>query len=167
MKYSMLQKLLHGLSALTIIWLLMSGFYVGLISEDFALKIFISELNVSVSLLLVPLFLLRLCVSFGRGYGYLAGERNWAPWLAFFVHTMMYVSVVIVLISGVLMMSKPINFFNIVTFPQPFDRVELTGLFGRIHTPACVILAALITLHVAAVIKHQLSGQSIIKRMFC
>lgn len=167
MNYSLLQKVLHGVSALTIIWLLISGFYVGLISEKSTLKLFISEFNVSVSLLLIPVFLLRLSVSFGRGYGALSGENNLTPWLVFLVHTMMYVSVVIVLISGIFMMNRPITFFNVVAFPQPFDRVGLTGLFGRIHTPACGVLAALITLHVAAVIKHQLSGQSVIKRMFC
>ena len=166
MKYSMLQKVLHGLSALTIIWLLMSGFYVGLISEDPALKVFIGDLNVSVSLLLMPIFLLRLCVSFGRGYGALAGKHKLMPWMAFCVHTLMYVSVVIVLISGFFMMDRPIIFFNVVTFSQPLSSVDMTGLFGRIHTPACGVLAALITLHVVAVIKHQLSGQSIIKRMF-
>lgn len=166
MKYSTLQKVLHALSALTIIWLLMSGFYAGLISEDAALKRLIGELNVSVSLSLAPFFLLRLCVSFGRGYGALVGVKNLMPWLVFFVHTMMYVSVVIVLISGVFMMDRPIIFFNVVTFSQPLSSVDMTGLFGRIHTPACGVLAALITLHVVAVIKHQLSGQSIIKRMF-
>ncbi len=56
MKYSTLQKVLHALSALTIIWLLMSGFYAGLISEDAALKRLIGELNVSVSLSLAPFF---------------------------------------------------------------------------------------------------------------
>lgn len=166
MKYSMLQKLLHGVSALTIIWLLMSGFYVGLISESIALKRLISELNVSVSLLFVPVFLLRLCVSFGRGYSGLKDEKSLTPWLAFFVHTMMYISVVIVLLSGVLMMDKPIVFFNVATFPQPLNNVDLIAFFGRIHTPACVMLSALITLHVVAVIKHQLAGQSVIKRMF-
>ena len=166
MNYSIVQKVLHGLSALTIIWLLMSGFYVGLIMKDSALKIFVGELNVSLSLLLVPLFLLRLCVSFGRGYGALTDEKKLTPWLAFFVHTIMYVLVIIVLISGVLMMERPIIFFNVVTFPQPLISVDLTDFFGRIHTPACVMLAALITLHMAAVIKHQLAGQSVIKRMF-
>lgn len=166
MKYSMLQKVLHGLSALTIMWLLTSGFYVGLISEDPGLKIVVSGFNVSVSLLLMPVFLLRLVVSSGRGYGALSGENKLMPWLAFVVHTLMYISVVIVLISGVLMMSRPIIFFNVVTFPQPLSSVDLTGLFSRIHTPACVMLAGLITLHLAAVIRHQLAGQSVIKRMF-
>ena len=96
----------------------------------------------------------------------MVGVKNLMPWLVFFVHTMMYVLVVIVLISGVFMMDRPIIFFNVVTFPQPLSSVDMTGLFGRIHTPACGVLAALITLHVVAVIKHQLSGQSIIKRMF-
>lgn len=134
MKYSMLQKVLHALSALIIIWLLMSGFYVGLISKNDTLIIFISELNVSVGLLLVLLFLLRLCVSFGRGYCALTGKNNLTPWLAFFVRAMMYISVFIVLISGVLMMSKSISFFNVVTFSQPLDHVGLSGLFGLIHT---------------------------------
>lgn len=166
MKYSMLQKVLHGFSALTIIWLLISGFYVGLISENLALKVFVGELNVSVSLLLAPVFLLRLYVSFGRGYGALAGEKSLTPWLAFCSHNDVYVGSCCphfrCFNDG-----QADNFFNVVTFSQPFNSMDVTGLFGRIHTPACVLLAALITLHVAAVIKHQLSGQSVIKRMFC
>lgn len=118
MEYSRLQKGLHALSAFVIMWLLIAGFYAGLVSKDAVFKLVITELNVSVSLFLAPVFLFRMCLSFGRGYGALHGVKNLMPWLAFFVHTMMYVSVVVVLLSGVLMMDRPIIFLTLLRSPS-------------------------------------------------
>lgn len=69
---------------------------------------------VSLSVLLIPVFMLRLYVSFGRGSPAVIDVKNLTPWLVF-IHTMMYLIVVTVLISGVLMMDKPIS-FNVAVF---------------------------------------------------
>ena len=164
--YSTLQKVLHGFSAVLIIWLMMSGFYIGLIAEAVSYKQVISDINVSLGLLLTPVFILRLCVSFGRGCPATVDVNNLAPWLAFFIHTLLYLTVVTVLVSGVLMMDRPIGFFNVVSVPQPFDSSEVHEFFALIHTQACAILVLLVSVHVAAVIKHHRSGRPIIKRMF-
>lgn len=164
--YSALQKVLHALSALLILWLMVSGFSVGLISEAARYKQVIGNFNVSLSLLLMPLFILRLYVSFGRGFPAAVDVNNIESWLAFIIHTMMYLTVVTVLVSGVLMMDVPISFFNIVSFPAPMENSQLHELFALIHTQACAVLVLLVSVHVAAVIKHHCAGRPIIKRMF-
>ena len=64
------------------------------------------------------------------------------------------------------MMDVPISFFNIVSFPAPMENSQLHELFTLIHTQACAVLVLLVSVHVAAVIKHHCAGRSIIKRMF-
>ena len=152
--YSTLQKVLHGFSAMLIIWLMASGFYIGLVAEAVSYKQVIGSMNVSLGLLLTPVFILRLCVSFGRGCPVTVDVNNLVPWLAFFIHTLLYLTVVTVLVSGVLMMDVPISFFNIVSFPAPMENSQLHELFALIHTQACAVLVLLVSVHVAAVIKH-------------
>ena len=92
--------------------------------------------------------------------------NNLIPWLAFIIHTMMYLTVVTVLVSGVLMMDKPIVFFNVVSVPQSVDNSEVQEVFALMHTQACALLMLLVCVHLAAVIKHHCSGRPIFKRMF-
>lgn len=165
-EYSKLQKVLHALSALLIIWLLISGFYAAQISEVVRHKQFIGDFNVSLSLLLIPIFTLRFYVSFGRGFPAVLDVKNLTPWLVFFVHSLMYLTVVTVLVSGVLMMDKPISFFDVVSVPPPLSSSEMLEFFARLHTQACAVMALLLVVHVGAVIKHQLAGRAVIKRMF-
>ena len=164
--YSTLQKVLHGFSAVMIIWLMVSGFYIGVVPDAVSYKQVVGDIHVSLALLLTPIFILRLCVSFGRGCPSTVDVNNLAPWLAFFIHTLLYLTVVTVLVSGVLMMDVPISFFNIVSFPAPMENSQLHEVFTLIHTQACAVLVLLVSVHVAAVIKHHCAGRPIIKRMF-
>lgn len=83
--YSILQKVLHALSALLIIWLVVSGFYVALVSEAARYKQVIGNINVSLSVLLIPVFMLRLYVSFGRGSPAVIDVKNLTPWFFLFI----------------------------------------------------------------------------------
>lgn len=58
------------------------------------------------------------------------------------------------------------QFFNVASVPQPLNTRETHEFFARIHRLASAVLALLVTVHVAAVIKHHCSGRPIIKRMF-
>lgn len=163
--YTPLQKTLHGISALMILWLLASGFYAGVLTDEEPLKHFISALNVSLSLLLIPVFLLRIYVSFGRGYAAVKDDKSLGHWIAFVIHTLMYVVVTWVLVSGILMMDRPIEFFGFFAIPQPLSDPKSIAFYFRAHIAACLLLALLVALHIAAVIKHQLAGQPVIQRM--
>lgn len=164
--YTVAQKILHGLSALLIVWLLVSGFYVALVNVSALSKHYVSELNVSLSLLLMGVFVPRLFISFGRGIHAATESRQLMPWLVFIIHTLIYLVVITVLVTGILMMSGPINFFNVFTFPQPLTDSVWIKRFALLHTQACAVLALLVTVHVGAAIKHQLSGRALLQRMF-
>lgn len=164
--YTTKQKILHGLSMLIIIWLLVSGFCLGLVDSAATYKHFFSQLNVSLSLLLILLFIPRLFISFGRGFPAVKKSRQIMPWLVFITHTTIYLMVVIVLVTGILMMNGPIIFFNTISFPQPLHDPAWIERFVLLHTQACSVLALLVTMHVGAAIKHQLAGRAILQRMF-
>lgn len=164
--YTTVQKWLHGISALIIVWLMSSGFYIALGPVSDTFKSAISAFNVSTGAVFIPLFLFRMYVSFGKCCSGLITSKSFVQCLAFFVHAMMYLATAIILISGVLMMDRDINIFGFFSIPSLIDNSAHLEGFASIHDVACLSLTLLFILHVAAVIKHQWVGQSVIKRMF-
>jgi cytochrome b561 len=71
----------------------------------------------------------------------------------------------IVLVTGVLMMDRPINVFGLVEIPQPLGNSFLIAQFTTVHVWACGVLSALIALHVGAVIVHEICGRRVLRRM--
>ncbi len=66
--YSSLQKWLHAVSMIIIVWLMMSGYYAALISQSPSLKEAIGAFNVSLGTVFTPVFFYRMYVSFGKGF---------------------------------------------------------------------------------------------------
>ena len=64
------------------------------------------------------------------------------------------------------MMDRGITIFGLFSIPSLIDNAALLDGFASIHDAACLGLTLLFVLHIAAVIKHQWAGQSVIKRMF-
>jgi cytochrome b561 len=88
--------------------------------------------------------------------------------LALFAHTLIYFVISLVLVSGVLMMDRPIDVFGLFEIAQPLSDPELISRFLTLHVWACVFLALLIVLHIGAVIVHELCGHRVLRRMsFC
>ncbi|MDI2593342.1 cytochrome b/b6 domain-containing protein [Pseudomonas sp. N3-W] len=163
--YSRPQVLLHWLSALIIVWALASGFYVALGDVSAATKNWIGFINVSVTTLYIPFFMARLYFLFAHGRPLPPGHGVLTGRLASAMHLALYVVVAVVLITGILMMDRPINIFDVVFIVQPPIRPQWAASFQVVHVQACVVLSVLVALHVAAVIKHEVSGERIIKRM--
>lgn len=164
--YTIVQKWLHGISALVIVWLMSSGFYVALAPVSDSFKSAVSAFNISTGTVFIPLFLFRMYVSFGKCCSGLIRSKRFTQYLAFFVHAMIYLATVIILISGVLMMDRDIPIFGFFSIPSVIDNAALLEGFASIHDVACLGLTLLLVLHIAAVIKYQWLGQSVIKRMF-
>lgn len=165
-KYSTLQKWLHGISALVMMWLMVSGYYVAFVSQSGSIKEAVGAFNVSLGSLFIPFFFFRMYVSFGKGCLVVFKTKAFMPCMVFFVHTAIYLATAIVLVSGVLMMNRETEVFNLVSLPPLVSDVALLELFTFVHDVACVLLAVLLVMHIGAVIKHQLAGQSVIKHMF-
>lgn len=165
-KYTKLQKWLHGISAVIIIWLSASGFYVGQLEEGVHIKSVVSNFNIALAAVFSPVFIFRLFVALSRPHVFFAEHKNITEALAFSVHVLLYLTTMIALVSGVLMMNKAINVFGFFSIEQPLSDPAVTHLFFMIHEASCLILGVLVTLHVMAVIKHQLFGASVFRRMF-
>ncbi|WP_295554586.1 cytochrome b [uncultured Stenotrophomonas sp.] len=162
MCYSKTQVLLHWISAVIILWATISGFYVALLDVPHALAEAIGFFNVSITTVLIPLFVVRLVIAISN---HRAAPASGAEWAALIAHAALYLVKIIVLLTGVLMMEREINVFNVVIFPQPITDPQLTMSFNTAHRYACVVLAGLLFLHISAVVKHHLSGNPILKRM--
>lgn len=163
--YSKQQMLLHWVSAAVILWTLVTGFYVANINVANDTKQWVAGVNVSLTTLFIPVFCWRL-VLFVR---HLRHERmaqvSPGKMLAMVVHRLIYVLVVVVLLSGVLMMDRPIPVFGLLEFPQPLNDVALTDGFFVLHIWACTGLAVLVAMHIGAVILHELRGYRVLRRM--
>jgi cytochrome b561 len=161
-KYSKIQIILHWFSAVIILWATISGFYVAFIDTPASVKATIGFFNVSITAVLIPFFIVRVYLAQTLS---MKKPETFAQWVALIVHKIIYIVTIIVLVTGVLMMDRDINVFDVLLIPQPIRDPYWTSLFFDIHRCACMALAALLFLHLAAVVKHHLSGNPVLKRM--
>jgi len=163
--YSMGQIVLHWVSAVIILWTLLSGFYVGLFEVEAATKGWVGFVNVSLTALYIPVFILRIYYSFFHDFPRIGNKRSLAEYMALFVHKVIYLTVGVVLLTGVLMMDRPINVFDVLVIAQLETDPAALAWYMQVHIQACVVLLVLVGLHVGAVIKHELCGRRILKNM--
>lgn len=164
--YSKPRRALHWCFAVVIIWATVSGFVNALVDLPEAVHDAIAFVNVSLTTLLIPLFGLRLYYALAHPAPHDTLQGNQAAHLlAQAGHLALYVSIAVVLLTGVLMMDRPISVFDLVVFPQPFDEPVLIEFFNTVHRYSCVALALLVAGHILAVVVHQLSGRNVLKRM--
>lgn len=164
--YCRLRISLHWVSAVVILWVLISGTLVALIEEPMKLKTDIARFNVSLTTVFIPVFVLRVCLAAARAMSMTRQLQTVQEWAACLVHGLIYLATAVVLISGVLMMSHPFSVFGMLQFDPWMTDPQWQLYFFRLHIWSCVVLAVLVGLHVSAVIRHQLAGYSVIRRMW-
>lgn len=165
MRYTPVQVVLHWVSAVVILWALMSGFYVSIFEVVPTTKAWVGFVNVSLTALYIPLFILRFYWAFLHGRSKFTRGRSINEYMALFVHTAIYWVLGVVLVTGVLMMDRPINIFDVLLIAQPLTDPMAIEWFMRVHIQACVALLALVAVHVGAVIKHEMCGHRVLKNM--
>jgi len=166
MNYDITAKILHWLSALVILWATLAGLYIILPNTEDHIKLQIAELNISITTLFIPIFCYRILYRITRKAPV---EQGLVPTrgegIAIFMHKFLYVLVSIVLVSGILMMDRPISLFDIFQFTQLLDNSNIITFFNSLHKYSTQLLALCILLHILAVIKHEIMGYRILKRM--
>ncbi|MFQ5983824.1 MAG: cytochrome b [Woeseiaceae bacterium] len=80
-------------------------------------------------------------------------------------HVLLYAVTSTVLASGLLMMHHDISLFNLVSIPNPLTDNYWNGVFYGVHRYSCMLLFLLVSLHVAAVIRHHRAGRKVLARM--
>lgn len=163
--YSRARKVLHWLFAAVILWTLFTGFYAALAPVRPEFKDWVGWVNVSLTTLLIPLFAWRCVLAWRQPKARDAAANTFMTRLAGWVHVTLYLTMGVVLVTGVLMMRRPIAVFDWFTLPRPIGSPLITGFFHTVHIASCVVLAALVALHIAAVIKHCLRGTPVLGRM--
>lgn len=163
--YSTQRVWLHWLSAAVIVWTLISGFYVACVDVSPQLAQWVAFLNVSLTTVFIPFFVWRLFIFASHVRHISVRAFSFMEKLGLFAHTLIYLIVSIVLVTGVLMMDRPIDVFGLVEITQPLSDPELISRFLVIHVWACVVLSLLIVLHVGAVVVHELCGHRVLRRM--
>jgi len=165
-RYNPTARTLHWVSALVILWATVSGFYITTQSIDDTIKQQIASFNVSVTLVFIPLFVLRVLYRIRHGvpaYGrVLAGwEINAARAMQLFL----YASASVVLLSGVLMMKQDFSVFHLLTLPNIINDPAALAFFKGLHTFSTIILALCVAFHLLALARHEIAGRRILNRM--
>ncbi len=160
--YSRARIFLHWLSAAIILWATVTGFTASCFSKQSALRMAVDLINPQLTTLFVPFFLWRAALY--------CKHRPWAEWarasmqerLALLVHGLLYTAIATVLATGVLMMPMPWKLLGLL--PMPVLGHGQQPLF-LLHKGACTALAALVILHLSAVMWHLRQGHPVLRRM--
>jgi len=162
--YSSVRVFLHWLSALIIIWATVSGFGVALLPKGDALRQWVEALNPQVSTLFIPFFAWRFWLHLKAPKPATATQSAEAT-LARLTHSALYLLIAGVLITGVLMMTHPVILLTLIPMPQLIHSTLALGQLQSVHHILCALIAVLVILHLLAVIKHQVTGRSVLYRM--
>jgi cytochrome b561 len=162
--YSARQKVLHWISAVVILWTLLSGFYVAVFTVSAAVKAWVGFFNVSLTTVYIPIFVVRVSYSFAHGLDFSA-KRSFSEYMALLVHKSMYLVLAVVLITGVLMMDRPINIFHLFSIAPVANDPATIVWFTQVHILSCVVLLLLVGLHIGAVVMHETRGKRVMRRM--
>ncbi len=163
--YSKPRRLLHWIFAAVVLWATISGYASALLQPPPSVKQLLAFINVSLTTLLVPLFALRLLYLVLHPAP--AAPAHQSPRERLLVHAghaALLITLGTALLSGVLMMSRPIDVFGLL-IPQPLQNLTAILFFEELHHYSCVALALLVAGHIAAVIIHQLRGHGVLGRM--
>ncbi|WP_252176126.1 cytochrome b/b6 domain-containing protein [Endozoicomonas sp. 4G] len=160
-RYHPASVLLHWFSAVIILWATISGFLVAFTALPSHIEGMIGYFNVAITAIFVPFFILRVMVRLVKGKP--KNETDSLP--AEIGHFLLYTNIAIVLVTGLLMMERPIDLFGLLSLGPFISSEEVTGIFHSIHRVTCMTLAALVFGHIGAVVVHHLRKKPVIKAM--
>lgn len=164
-QYAAPQKLLHWLSAIIIIWTLISGFSLAVVNWSPPVKLALADFNVVLNILFTPFFFLRIFYrwKYGAPVSHLSGRRQ--AMVAAVVHALLYWVTAAALLTGMLMMDRGINVFGLFAVLPVISLPYWQGVLHTVHFVLCGVLLLLVMAHVGAVFMHALSGRSVMGRM--
>jgi len=151
--YDLLARMLHFIMAIIIIYTLIAGFLSHLVSR-YVFDI-LSVLNMSFATLAVPIFIVRYIWSFFRSTPELPSSIPfWQRKIAKLCHSLLYLTILGVFMSGFLMIKEPYQFFWIFIIQNPVSNIIINAFFFKAHIFLCFTLSFMVLTHILAVIKH-------------
>lgn len=174
MKYHLLLRITHWLTSITIIGLIIAGYIMTELGKDDTIlglgKWDIYGLHKSFGVTVIILFLIRIVLRLGTKIPEIPYEIK--PLEAIFAkigHFFLYVFIFAVPLSGFIMSQA--GGYGVKLFGYKLPTIieknkELGGLAHEIHGYIPYVLAGLVVIHIAAVIKHAVVDKvNLIKRM--
>ncbi len=160
-RYTRTAMLLHWLIALLLLAQFGFGWWLDEVPRNTPERGFFINLHKSTGIVIGLLILLRIVWRLMHTPPPLpASMANWQQRVAALSHKAMYVCMVLMPLSGYLAANfskHGIKFFNLVKWaPWGNDDKLLYAIFNQTHKITAVLFAALIALHLLAVIKHAL-----------
>jgi cytochrome b561 len=158
-RYTRAQIALHWLIALGIILMLGIGLYMVGLPKGLAFKSSVINFHKSLGMTVFLLVLIRIVVRLVAGRPPLPPMQAWQRAAASMTQGLLYVAMVVMPLTGYLGSSFNkfgTRFWGILLPIWGWDDPGLRKIFFTIHTVSAWILIALIALHVAGALKHQL-----------
>jgi cytochrome b561 len=158
-RYSPAQIALHWVIGLAIIVMLGIGLYMVGLPKGLAFKSSLINFHKSLGITVFLLVLVRIVVRLVAGRPALPPMPAWQRVAARMTQGLLYVAMVVMPLTGYLGASfnKSVTRFWGIPLPMwAWDDPGLRKIFFTVHTVSAWILIALIVLHVAGALKHQL-----------
>jgi cytochrome b561 len=156
--YGLVFKILHWLIALLIICQIFLGFFLHHLENKASIQRgFFVHKSMGISLLfLAIIFILWRFIN--RKPSWPNTMPLWERFAARCVHVLLYLSILIMPLSGWLMSAAagyPPSFWGLFTLHSPFAvNAKLASFFGDVHVTCAWIISALIIIHILAALKH-------------
>jgi superoxide oxidase len=163
--YAMPVRWLHWISAAVILWAMISGFTVGNLPQNSELRRSITDFNVALTTIFIPVFALRIYVRLKLPAPAPLSASALHRIAAQTAHATLYILVSFVLFSGVFAVDHPASIFGIWTLQPVALPLSYRDNVTTIHSTACRALGGLVLLHVLAVFRHQSAGRDAVSRM--
>jgi cytochrome b561 len=161
--YSTWRVYLHWVSAAVILWATFSGFGVSLLAHDDRFRLWVESVNPQLTSVFIPVFMWRVWLAVTQDQT--PAPQGLQAYLARWAHVALYVVVSAVLITGVLMMTHPVDMLSLFQLPQLIHSATTLSTLHEVHHVLCAVLAGLVALHLMAVVQHQVMGRSVLGRM--
>ncbi|MGU3812817.1 cytochrome b [Vibrio diabolicus] len=155
--FDLLTRTLHWVIAGITIYALLAGYIMLLVMNSHPnLFSFLSTLNMSLATLAFPLFILRWFWKYFRPNVESDGSSGKYHGMVKIAHSTLYILMFIVFFSGFLMLKHSYDFFWLMEVPNLITDEKVSDFFFLIHRYACILLSALVMVHVAAAIFHHI-----------
>ncbi len=165
-RYDRLSRALHWIFAAVILYTMFAGYALHIIDNRAARHV-VSTLNMSLATVLIVLLPIRYFWSVLRcDPDPIASIPARQRAIAHAVHSLIYVLVALVLLSGFVMVPDGYWLFGTWYIHTPFSEGAMTQHWFVVHRIACRSLAVLVAMHIGAALKHHfVSKNDVLKRM--
>jgi cytochrome b561 len=126
------------------------------------------NLHKSVGLVLLALTLVRLGWRLAHRPAPLVGLPAWQHWLAKATHATLYVTLLVIPLSGYIgsvFSGYPVKWFGITLPAWGWNDPAIKDAMSVVHSVACWVLVGATLLHVAGALRHALAGDGQLVRM--